>query len=142
VANRLFRALTCVCFILTGCVTSHVLVGTPRPPISPDQVRIYMHPPARYEEIAILESSSKDSWSFTAQGKTDKVIERMKDEAAKLGANGILLQGVGDQQVGTVGGAYGSSTASGNSAYGYGFGSSAAVFQKSGSGMAIYVTQN
>jgi len=97
---------------------------------------------ARYEEIAILESSSRDSWTFTAQGKADKVIERMKDEAAKLGANGILLQGVGDQQVGTVGGAYGSSTASGNSAYGYGVGSSAAVFQKAGSGMAIYVTQN
>jgi hypothetical protein len=142
VANRLFRVLTCVFFLLTGCVTSHVLVGTPRPPISPDQVRVYTHPPARYEEIAILESSSRDSWTFTAQGKADKVIERMKDEAAKLGANGILLTSIGDQQTGTVGGAYGSSTASGNSAYGYGIGSSAAVFQKSGGGMAIYVTQN
>jgi hypothetical protein len=53
---------------------------------------------------------------LTAQGKADKVIERMKDEAAKLGANGILLQGFGDQQTGTVGGAYGSSTASGDAA--------------------------
>jgi hypothetical protein len=55
--------------MLIGCVTSHVLVGTPRPPISPDQVRVYMHPPTRYEEIAILDSSSRDSWTFTAQGR-------------------------------------------------------------------------
>ena len=125
--------------VLTGCVSSHVLVGTVRPPISPDQVKIYIHPPAKYEEIAILESSSKGSFAITAQGKTNKVVERLKEEAAKLGANGILLQGIGDQQVGAVGTGFASGTASGSSAFGVGFGSSTAVYQKTGNGMAIYV---
>jgi len=128
--------------VLAACVSSHVLVGTPRPAISPDQVKIYLHPPTKYEEIAILQSSSKHSFTFSAQGKTDKVIERLKGEAAELGANGLLLQGVGDQQVGAVGGAYGSATASGNSAFGFGLGSSAAVYAKAGNGLAIYVTQD
>lgn len=126
---------------LSACVSSHVLVGTPREPISPDQVKVYIHPPARYDEIAILDSSSRSSWAVTAQGKTDKVIERLKDEAAKLGANGILLQQIGDQAVGSVGSGVGTVNASGHSATAFGFGSSAAIFQKSGSGLAIYVTQ-
>jgi len=125
--------------LLTGCVSSHVLIGTARPPISPDEVKIYIHPPAKYEEIAILESSSKGSFAITAQGKTNKVVERLKEEAAKLGANGILLQGISDQQVGAVGTGFGTATASGNSAFGVGFGSSTAAYQKAGNGMAIYV---
>jgi hypothetical protein len=135
----LFLSVVLAATTLVGCVSSHVLVGTPRPPISPDQVKVYLHPPAKYEEIAILESSSRASWSFTSQGKTDKVIERLKAEAAKLGANGVLLQGIGDQQAGSIGTGFGSGTASGNSAFGLGFGSSAAVYQKAGNGMAIYV---
>lgn len=144
-SNRLLGSLlsiACAGAVLAGCVSSHVLVGTPRPPISPDQVKVYLHPPAKYEEIAILESSSSASWAITAQGKTDKVIERLKGEAAKLGANGLLLQGIGDQEAGSVGTGFGSATASGNSAFGVGFGSSAAVYQKAGNGIAIYVTQN
>jgi hypothetical protein len=43
--------------LLVGCAAeSHVLVGTQRPPISPDQVRVYLHPPARYEEVAIVDA--------------------------------------------------------------------------------------
>jgi hypothetical protein len=125
--------------VLAACVSSHILVGKARAPISPDRVQLYLHPPAKYEEIAILDTSSRSSFAVTAQGKTNKVIERLKTEAAKLGANGILLQGVGDQAVGSVGTGFGSATASGNSAVGVGFGSSAAIFQKSGSGLAIYV---
>jgi len=29
---------------LAGCVSSHVLVGTPRPPIQPSEVRAYLQP--------------------------------------------------------------------------------------------------
>lgn len=127
--------------MLAACVSSHVIVGTVRPAISPEQVKVYLHPPAQYEEVAILDSSSKASWAITAQGKTDKVIERLKGEAAKLGANGILLQGIGDQAGGSVGSGFASATASGHSATGFGFGSSTTIYHKSGSGLAIYVTQ-
>jgi len=121
---------------LSGCASSYVLVGQARPPISPDQVHIYLHPPAvKYDEIALLDSSSKGSFSFTDQGKTNTVIERLKEEAAKLGANGILLNGVGDQAAGSVGTGF----ASGGAHSAVGFGSSAAVFNKAGSGLAIYV---
>ena len=138
---RGFRALSALAALgmLTACVSSHVIVGTVRPPIQPDQVKIYLHPPAQYEEVAVLDSSSRESWAITAQGKTDKVIQRLKDEAAKLGANGLLLRGIGDQQVGAVGSGFGTATESGHAATGFGFGSSAALFQKSGSGLAIYV---
>jgi hypothetical protein len=121
---------------LSGCATSYVMVGQARPPISPDQVQIYLHPPAnKYSEIALLDTSSKGSFAITAQGKTNVVMDRLKAEAAKLGANGILLEGVGDQAGGSVGTGYAS--ASGHSAFG--FGSSATVFHKKGDGLAIYV---
>jgi hypothetical protein len=89
---------------LSGCATSYVMVGQARPPISPDQGQIYLHPPAnKYVEIALLDTSSRGSFAITAQGKTNVVIDRLKAEAAKLGANGILLEGVGDQAGGSVG---------------------------------------
>ena len=126
--------------LLVGCAAeSHVLVGTQRPAISPDQVRVYLHPPVRYEEVAIIDASSRGSPAFTDQQKMNKVIDRLKDEAASLGANGILLEGVGDQQAGTVGTGFGSATATGNTAYGSSFGVSAAAFMKTGKGLAIFV---
>jgi hypothetical protein len=125
---------------LSGCVSSHVIVGKVRPPISPDQVQLYLHPPAgKYEEVALLDSNSRQSFSFTAQGKTNVVIQRLKAEAAKLGANGILLNGVGDQAAGSVSTGFGSATASGRTATGFGVGTSGTVFVKSGSGLAIYL---
>jgi hypothetical protein len=125
---------------LSGCATSHVLVGQARPPTSPDQVRLYLRPPAsKYEEIALVDTSSRGGFAFSAQGKTDVVIDRLRAEAAKLGANGILLQGVSDQAGGSVGTGFGSASASGHSATAVGFGGSATIYQKKGAAMAIYV---
>ena len=60
---------------LSGCVSSHVIVGKVRPSISPDQVQLYLRPPAgKYEEVALLDSNSRHSFSFTAQGKTNADI--------------------------------------------------------------------
>jgi hypothetical protein len=139
-SSSIFAAATLAVIAMAGCQTSHVLVGQPRTPISPDQVVIYLHPPAdKYEEIALLDTSSKNSFSFTAQGKTNAVIERLKKEAASLGANGILLSGVGDQAAGSVGSGIGGATSNGHTALGIGFGSSSTVYQKKGDGVAIYV---
>ena len=121
---------------LAGCASSHVLVGTPRPPISPDQVTIYTSPPqVHYEQIAILSTSSRGSMTVTAQGKTDKVVQRLKEEAAKLGANGVLLQNIEDRQSGSVG--IGVGGGSGN--VGVGSGGGFATYQKAGNGVAIYL---
>jgi hypothetical protein len=133
-------ALVAAALALGGCVTSHVIVGQVRPPISPDEVRLYLHPPAgHYEEIALLDTSSKHSFSITAQGKTDAVVSRLKGEAAKLGANGILLQEVGDKATGSVGSGVGGAMSGGHGSVGVGLSSSETTYVKGGSGIAIYV---
>jgi hypothetical protein len=126
--------------LLVACATSHVMIGKARPPISPDEVRIYQRPPdGPYEEIARLDTSSQGSFSFTAQSKTDAVIKRLKTEAAKLGANGVLLEGIGDQTSGSIGTGGGSESYSRSSSVGGGIGINAGLTKKVGGGVAIYV---
>jgi hypothetical protein len=66
----------------------------------------------------------------------DKTLARLKQQAAEVGANGILLEGVGDQEVGT---GFGMANANSNHAYGTGFAISDNAFAKTGKGLAIYV---
>ena len=125
-----------------GCAAqSHVIVGTVRPPIPPEQVKIYLSPPKKFEQVAIINSSSRNSGAFTEQQKMDRAINRLKEEAGKVGANGILLQATGDQQVGSVGTGFGSASYSGNSAFGSGFSFGAGIHVKTADGMAIFVTE-
>jgi hypothetical protein len=126
--------------VLLGCASSsHVLVGTPRPAISPDQVRIYSAPPPKFEEIAILDASTKTMFSAGGQQTIDKVIERLKAQAAMLGANGIILEGFSESETASIGTGLGSSSYSGSSAVGVGVGGSFGVFKKTGKGRAILV---
>lgn len=137
-----FLPIAYVATALWGCSSSsHVIVGTTRPPTSPEQVKVYTRPPEKYEEIAILEASSKASFSLGDQRKTDKVIERLKIEAAKLGANGVLLQGMSDQSAGSIGTGLGSASVSRNTAFGSGIDFSTGMVNKAGKGLAIYVAQ-
>jgi hypothetical protein len=109
-----------------------------RAALSPDQVQIYDHPPpGPYEEIARLETSSQGSFSFTAQAKTDAIIRRLKTEAAKLGANGVVLEGIADQ----VSGSIGTGAATGGYSGGGSVGINAGLSRKIGGGLAIYVGQ-
>jgi hypothetical protein len=138
---RILLAIAAVA-CLAGCAStsSHVVVGTQRPAISPDDVKIYTHPPDKYEEVAIVDANSMKPFSSPGQqAKTDRVIRRLKEEAAALGANGLLLQGLDEQYAGSVGSGFGTATANGRSAFGTGFGMSAGIFNKTGKGMAIYV---
>lgn len=134
--------LACVMMLgLSGCGASEsfVLTGTARPPISPAEVKIYSQPPPEFVEIALLNASSKSVFSPGGQQTVDKVIERMKEQAAKLGANGIILAGFSDRQTGSLGTGVGSSSASGNSAVGVGVGGSLGIYKKTGQGTAIFV---
>ena len=126
---------------LAGCASSQAeLVGHARPAISPGQVHIYLHPPeSKYEQIANLTASSGGSFAFTAAAKTDKVIERLKREAAKLGANGLLLHGVADQGDPSLGAGLSTETNSSHSPYGLGFGVWGVFHEKAGDAVAIYV---
>jgi len=121
---------------LVGCAaSSHITVGTVRPKIDPAAVRLYLTPPAKFEEVAVLEASSKNSITFGSQAKADKVVERLKNEAAALGANGVLLGDVGEQQSGSV--STGSATTYKGGAYGSGV--TAGIFDHHGKAVAIFV---
>ena len=124
-----------------GAPFSMRMIGTARPPISPESVRVYVQPPEKYEEIATLDATSQGSFAITSQQNMDKAIARMKEEAAKLGANGILLQGVQDQQSGSIGTGVGSSSYGPGSSTGVGVGGSFGIYNKAAHGIAIFVPQ-
>jgi hypothetical protein len=138
-AARLLILVALAALAACAAPQSFVLVGTARPPISPAEVKIYSHPPPTFEEIAILNASSNSVFSPGGQSTVDKVIQRLKDQAAKLGANGIILEGFSDRETGSLGTGVGSSSASSNSAVGVGVGGSLGIYKKSGQGRAIYV---
>ena len=76
--------------LLVGCTTSsHIMIGATRTPVDPSTVKLYVEPPVTFETIAIIDVETDAGWD--KQGSTDIVVERMKDEAAALGANGIIL---------------------------------------------------
>ena len=80
-----------------GCVpVSHIIVGDTREPIHPSNVEIYLDYPEQYEKIALIDAGSNFAFKdpvilFDWQRKMDKAMERLKIEAAQLGANGILI---------------------------------------------------
>jgi hypothetical protein len=133
-------ALALLAMGLAACApSSHVLVGTAHPPISPAEVKLYLQPPPTFEQIAILNASSNSMFGTGGQGSVDKVIQRLKEEAAKVGANGIILEGMSDRETGSLGGGSGSTSSSGNSAVGVGVGGSLGIFKKTAQGRAIFV---
>jgi uncharacterized protein YbjQ (UPF0145 family) len=139
-ANRLL-AVAGLIAALAACAASNsfVLVGTARPAISPAEVKIYSHPPPTFEEIALLTASSNSVFTPGGQKTVDTVIERLKEQAAKLGANGIILEGFSDRETGSLGTGVGGGSASSNSAVGVGVGGSLGIYKKSGQGRAIFV---
>jgi hypothetical protein len=137
-----FRAalFTAFVFALAACAsTSHVITGKPRAPIDPSQVKLYSVAPPEYEEIATVDASSRSSFAFGDQKKMDTVIERLKKEAASLGANGVLLQSTGSEDGGGVGTGVGTGIGMGNGGLSIGTGIFTASDNKTGRGLAIFV---
>ena len=133
---RMQIAALTAALMLSGCAgSSKVMVGQARPPIDPSQVRIYTSVPPGSQEIAQIESSS--AIGFGTQGQTDSAVTRLKTEAAALGANGVVLMGVGSS--GSSGGGVSVGGGSwGSSSYG-GVGIGIPTQQKKAVGVAIWV---
>jgi hypothetical protein len=93
-------ALVAACLISACGTTRTIMVGQARPAISPGAVRVYEAPPRHYERIAIINSSGGTSWIFSDRGSMETAIARLCEEAAALGANGVLLQQVYDEPAG------------------------------------------
>lgn len=133
-------AAASLALLLAACASSHVLTGRARAPIDPAQVRVYYAPPTTgYEEIALLETSS-GAFTYGEQNKMDAVIGKLRAEAAKLGANGVLFQGTengyggGGVSIGGGGGRIG-----GRSYSGGGVGVDISPSKKYARGVAVYV---
>lgn len=110
--------------ILSGCASGTALVtGTQRSAPNADEVIIYTEAPEKYEVIGIVTASSDCGW--TEQGDLNCAIAELKKQAAKIGANGIILESVSTINSGGV----------------ISYGVYIPVTAKNVSGKAIYVVQ-
>ena len=103
--KRSLRILSITMFVslLCGYVSAGtIIVGQPRPPISPDRVKVYWDAPRKYDRIAIITKGSGGAWIFSDSNEVDSAIARIKTEAAKLGANGIILTAIENRSGGGV----------------------------------------
>lgn len=104
---------------------SAIVTGNTRAPIALEQVKIYLDPPAEFEVIGLVSASSDAGW--TEQGSQDYAVKELKKQAAKLGANGVLLGSSGEKTTTAVGG------------YGTGYFYAIPVTAKTVQGKAIFV---
>lgn len=113
--NTLMKYGSCLLLLLTaavlaGCADGSALVtGHTRPAIEDyTAVRILTEIPEDAEEIAIVKASSASGW--TQQGSLDYAVDELKMQAAKVGANAVVLTGrdTSSQTVGVP--AYGGGT--------------------------------
>ena len=114
--------------LLSSCASgSYILTGQKRNPSNPSNVKLYTSPPNKYDVIGIVNASSDSGW--TEQGDMDLAVSKLKDLAAKLGANGILLSSTGE------------STSSSVSAYNNGIAYTSTSKSQTITGQAIYVIE-
>jgi len=87
---------------IAGCAEgTAVVTGQQRSAISPEQVQLYSEAPkAPYEVIALVNASSGNGW--TDQQSVDYAVEELKNQAAAVGANGVILGQPGSQTSGFI----------------------------------------
>jgi hypothetical protein len=119
--------------------TTQILTGIARPPIPISDVTIYSTLPPVFQEIAVLTASNKSAFGSGGQKSIDKVVERLKEQAAKLGANGLVLEDFYDRQTASIGTGVGSDSYTHNGSVSLGVGAGIGIFKKTGKARAIFV---
>ena len=92
---------------------SAIVIGTKRAAISIDQVRIYRVAPEDYEEIAMLSSSAGHDFKSDST-LIESAIQKLKEEAAKIGANGVLLEQIVERDASSTTTSYGNTQSQSN----------------------------
>jgi uncharacterized protein YbjQ (UPF0145 family) len=97
-----------------------------QPPTDPNSITLLIEPPQRkHTIIALVEGVAATDDYFTKARTEAAAIAALKEEAARIGANAIVLTGKGTKPYGqvtvgnTVGSAYGYDTAAGFNASAY-----------------------
>jgi len=131
--------------VISGCTIidgNSIVTGNTRSSIAVETVRLYRKAPEKYEEIAIISASAGHDFKKNSSLMNSAIL-RLKQEAAKVGANGILLSIVDERDTPSVTTSYGSATASGNGSNAYVTGNSTSVNRGDSytrvRGLAIYV---
>lgn len=95
--NLLLGSLLIGLFVisLASCATAEgyaVVTGVVRPETNAEDVKLYTEIPESCEVIGIVTASS--GWGWTRQGSMDYAMAELKKQAAKLGANGIVIENI------------------------------------------------
>ena len=89
--TSLFCPVVALLLICGGCGSRVVESSGQRPPTTPDKVKIYEKPPQRYERLGKVTVPVTPEIRWDERGESNLGIDRLKGEAAKRGANGLLL---------------------------------------------------
>jgi hypothetical protein len=126
--------------VLCACATSSQLVtGARRAPVAPASVRVYTQAPEHFEEIAELGASRNSISSAGGERAIARMIESMRSQAAKLGANGLLLEDFSDANGVSLGTGLGTQTYTHNADISLGVSGSLGVVKKVAKARAIFV---
>lgn len=128
--NNVMRSMWAIILLALhlGCTSATmILTGEKRPAISPGQVKVYSDPPKKFETIGLIEAKSEIE--FSGQAAVDRALMRLREEAAEVGANGVLLTSTGERSEGFHGTMVGNVFVGGSSQY------------KTIAGKAIYVEE-
>lgn len=129
--------------LLVGCASPSTtnMIGTARTPVTVDDVLVYLDDPVCFEPIALLTSTSDASFAFTDEAKIDAALQRLREAAAAVGANGVLLKRTGEQRDDSVYVGTGMGRSSGNFGFGINVGKSFGLMDKTAEGVAIWVPE-
>ena len=138
----------CLSFlIIAGCTImdgNAIVIGNTRSPISPTEVRLYRTAPDNFKEIAIVSASAGHDFQ-KGSSLMNSAIERVKNEAAKVGANGVILTEINERDAPSITTSYGHATASGTGGSAFATGAATSVNRGDAytrlKGVAIYVNQ-
>jgi hypothetical protein len=89
IGSLLFSLLVSACASGTALVT-----GAKREPTNPATIRLVHTMPEGADVIARVEASSDGG--FTEQGSLDYAVEELKKQAAKVGANALVITSTGN----------------------------------------------
>lgn len=100
--KRLVFLFAFTILLVSACTTgSYIVTGTKRPAIPIEDVKIYQKYPTTYETIGMVKSQSEVL--ISQQDAVDRAVTELKKQAAKIGANGIIIKSQGEKSEGSVG---------------------------------------
>ena len=128
--------------LTAACAPVQILTGTVRSSIPASSVVVYTTAPQNFEQIALLSIRKKTLFGTGGQHTVDKLVERLSEQAAKLGANGIIVDEINDERSMSVGAGIGSDSYTHNADISLGVGALISVHETTADARAIYVPRD